>query len=198
MERKLKPLIVQDKLKAGRIHIFSPEEFRRVFSVTTRAAQEFIKDHSGDLFLKLRNGLYALKCELPSELEIANRLYQPSYISFEYALSHYGIIPESVYTVTSATTKITRQFVTADKAYEYSRIKKEAYTGYELITIGNAKILMATQEKALTDYLYFVDLKLKTLNDRFVLKKIKKPSVLKYAGLFGRKSLVGLCREVVG
>src|SRR3990167_2822579 len=108
MERKLKPIEVQSKLQGKAIRLFSPEEFRRFFRVTLRAAQEFIKDHGQDLFLKLRNGLYALRTEPPHELEIANRLYEPSYVSFEYALAHHGVIPETVYTVTSATTKITR------------------------------------------------------------------------------------------
>src|SRR3989338_1276741 len=161
MERKLKPIPVDRVLKEKGVRLFSPDEFRRVFGVTSRGAQEFVKDHTHDLFLKLRNGLYALRSDLPSELEIANRLYQPSYISFEYALAYFGILPEIVYTVTSATTRITREFVVQDKSYEYLRIKKTAYKGYQLVRTGNADVLMAFPEKALVDYLYFVDLKLK-------------------------------------
>lgn len=33
----------------------------------------------------------------------AGSIYDPSHISFEFALSYYGLIPEAVYTVTSAT-----------------------------------------------------------------------------------------------
>src|SRR3989338_11218199 len=108
MTRKLKPIQVQERLKEKGIRLFSPEEFRRLFSVTLRASQEFIKNHQEDLFIKLRNGLYGLKTDPPSELEIANRLYRPSYVSFEYALAHYNILPEMVYVITSATTKPTR------------------------------------------------------------------------------------------
>lgn len=197
MERKLKPIEVQMKLREKGICLFSPEEFRRIFSVTLRAAQEFIKDHTRDLFVKLRNGLYALRTDLPGELEIANRLYQPSYVSFEYALHHYHMIPEAVYAVTSATTKITSRFVVDEKSYEYSRLKRKAYTGYELVKRAGTGVLIATPEKALADYLYFVDLKLKSLNERLNLRNINRKEVLRYAGLFGRGSLLGLAKSIL-
>lgn len=82
MERKLKPIYAQHVLQVKGIRLFSPVEFQRVFDVSLRAAQEFIKDHGDDLFLKIRNGLYALRIDQPQEEVIANRLYAPSYISF--------------------------------------------------------------------------------------------------------------------
>ena len=197
MERKLKPIEVQLKLQRKGVRLFSPEEFRRVFLVTLRAAQEFIKDHTRDLFIKLRNGLYALRMDPPNELEIANRLYQPSYISFEYALHHHHMIPEATYAVTSATTKTTTEFVVQGKSYEYSRLKKAAYRGYEFAKIANTGVLIATPEKALIDYLYFVDLKLKSLNERLSVRKINKKEALRYAKTFGRESLLALLREVL-
>jgi predicted transcriptional regulator of viral defense system len=197
MERKLKPLYVQQVLLGKGIRLFSPSDFQRVFGVSLRATQEFVKDHCDDLFQKVRNGLYALRAQAPQEEAIANRLYAPSYISFEYALARYGIIPESVYTVTSATTRITREFIVNNKAFAYSRIKKQAYRGYRTEKIGGQTILIAEPEKALADYLYFVDLKRKTLNERLYVRKVKKKTVMKYAGLFGRKSLMKLVKEVL-
>ena len=184
-------------LQGKGVCLFSPEEFRRLFRVTLRAAQEFIKDHNQDLFAKLRNGLYSLRSAPPHELEIANRIYAPSYISFEYALAYYRLIPETVYTVTSATTKITREFTVQGKNYEYSRIKKKAYTGYRLIQEGKAKVLMAVPEKALADYCYFVDLKRKSLNERLRLNKVNGREALRYARLFNRPSLVKLVRAIL-
>ena len=197
MTRKLKPIQVQERLKEKGIRLFSPEEFRRLFSVTLRASQEFIKDHQEDLFIKLRNGLYGLKADPPTDLEIANRLYFPSYVSFEYALAHYRIIPESVYTITSATPKITREFTVQGKSYEYYRIKKEAYRGYRSEKKGQTVILIAEPEKALVDYLYFVDLKRRFLNERLNLRKIKKKIVFSYTSLFKRKSLTMLVRSLL-
>jgi len=197
MTRKLKSIQVQTILKEKGIRLFSPEEFRRLFWVTLRASQEFIHDHQADLFIRLRNGLYGLTSDPPSELEIANRLYFPSYVSFEYALSHYRIIPESVYTVTSATPKITREFIVQGKSYEYYRIKREAYRGYRSQMKGQTMAFMAEPEKALVDYLYFVDLKRRTLNERLNLRNIKKKLALSYAACFKRKSLMKLLRNIL-
>lgn len=195
--KSLNTLEVLNRLSQKKMHLFTPEEFRRLFGVTLRATQEFIKDHNRDLFIKLRNGLYALKSNPPHELEIANRIYAPSYVSLEYALAYYRFIPETVYTVTSATTKITREFTVEGKSYEYSRIKSKAYTGYRLIKEGQAKILMAVPEKALVDYCYFIDLRLKSLNDRLRVKKVNEKEALRYARLFDRESLVKLVRGIL-
>jgi len=197
MERKLKPIYVQQALQAKGIRLFTPSEFQRVFGVSLRAAQEFIKDHRDDLFLKIRNGLYALRADQPQEEVIANRLYAPSYISFEYALNRYGVIPEIVYAVTSATTRITREFVVDNRFFTYSHIKKQVYRGYKTEKIGGVTVLIAEPEKALADYLYFVDLKRKTLNERLNVRKLKKKAIMEYAGLFGRESLMKLVREIL-
>lgn len=197
MERKLKPIYVQQYLLGKGVRLFSPSEFRRVFGVSLRAAQEFIKDHCDDLFLKVRNGLYALRIDQPGDEAIANRLYAPSYISFEYALSHYGIIPESVYTITSATTRITREFIVNDKSFTYSHIKKQVYRGYKTEKIGGMTVLMADPEKALVDYLYFVSFKRKALNERLNVHNVKKKSVVEYAKLFGKKSLIKLVKDIL-
>ena len=197
MKRKLKPIYVQQSLQAKGVRLFSPSDFQRVFGVSLRAAQEFIKDHHDDLFLKIRNGLYALRADPPAEEAIANRLYPPSYISFEYALSRYGIIPESVYTITSATTRITREFIVNNKSFAYSRIKKQAYRGYKTEKIGGLTVLIAEPEKALADYLYFVDLKKKLLNERLNVRKVKKKIVIGYAKLFSRSSLLKRVKEIL-
>ena len=197
MERKLKPIPVERMLRGKGVRLFSPEEFRRLFGVTLRAAQEFIKDHNRDLFIKLRNGLYALRSDPPHELEIANRIYGPSYVSLEYALAYHRLIPETVYTVTSVTTKITREFRIQGKSYEYSRIKRRAYTGYRLIQEGPVKILMAVPEKSLVDYCYFIDLKLKSLNERLRMSHVNAKELLRYARLFNRGSLVKLVRGLL-
>lgn len=197
MIQKLKPLQVQENLKKSGLQIFSPEELRRFFRVEKWAMQAFIKNHTEDLFIKLKNGLYALRSDPPSELEIANRLYFPSYISFEYALAHYRIIPETVYSITSATPKITRSFVVQNKSYEFNRIKKEAYRGYRVEKQSGTTILIAEPEKALVDTLYFVDLKLKSLNERLYVKRINKQEALRYASFFKRESLIKLLKDVL-
>lgn len=63
--------------------------------------------HQGLLF-RLKKGLY-IKAEAANDDYIlgkaANRLYGPSYVSFLYAMRWYGMIPEHVAHITSATYK---------------------------------------------------------------------------------------------
>src|SRR6266404_1151509 len=59
----------------------------------------------GDL-IRLKNGFFVIakkiqKAPVPFA-QIANLLHGPSYLSFEWALSYYGMIPEGVYVMTSA------------------------------------------------------------------------------------------------
>jgi hypothetical protein len=79
-------------------------------------------------------------------------LYGPSYISFEYALSYYGVIPEKVYTVTSATLGRSRVYATEFGTFTYNKLKESTYSiGIELILAQRTPFLMAAPEKALAD-----------------------------------------------
>ena len=56
---------------------------------------------------------------------------------------------------------------------------------------------MAVPEKALVDYCYFIDLRLKSLNDRLRVNKVNAKEAFRYARLFNRDSLVQLVREIL-
>lgn len=196
----LKPLQVREALLERNIHIFTVQDFCRLFHLSSykRSLQQlccyktkyFLEEQTRQgLLLRLKQGIYALKTDPPSEEEIANALYKPSYISFEYALAYYGIIPERPYSITSATTKSTAQFSIADKAFAYYTIKKEAYTGYTLIKGATKAFLIAEPEKALVDYLYFVVLGKRGDNDRVITKNLGLEKLRTYAKLFKRPSL---------
>lgn len=186
----LKPLFIREELLKKGLLIFTPNDFERTFQLSKQKAKYFLeKESEGRLLLRLKKGLYCLRFDQTNEEEIANRLYLPSYISFEYALSFYNILPEMPYGVTSATTKPTRTFTVNGKGFFYFTIKKEAYTGYTLIKRGKASFLMAEPEKALVDYLYFAALGKKPLNDRLKTSSLQKEKLIKYANLFGRDKL---------
>lgn len=196
MAKKLKSIIVPRVLAEKGLNLFTKQEFTRLFQVSKTTATFFLFDHCrSGLFVKLKNGLYALSNPFPSEEEIANRLYQPSYLSFETILAKHGIIPESVYPVISATTKPPRQFEVEGKEFIYHAIKKEAYTGYHPQKINNRVVLMALPEKALVDTLYFVHLKKKTLNDRLNLSSLSKKKILDFAKIFKRPTFVKMIKE---
>lgn len=177
--------------------MFTPLEFKRIFPKPPDQIQYFLETQTDQgLFIRLKRGLYALKTDLPSDEEIANVLYKPSYLSFEYALARHGIIPEAPYNLTSATAKPTRVFAVTDKAYSYFTIKQEAYTGYYLDTTGNKKVLIAEKEKAVADFLYFVAIGQRVLNDRFDVSLIDKNKLINYVKLFNREKAINLVEKL--
>ena len=197
MVKKLNRIQVQEKLKSSGPVVFTPREFYDIFGIPPKTGSVFIsRNLKSGLFLKLRNNYYMLKDSHPPLYSIANKLYQPSYISLESALSHYGIIPEVVYTVTSVTTKPTREFKTPKSVFSYQRIKKSVFTGYGPVPIEGNVVLLAEPEKALADYLYFVDLKKTSLNDRLNMRDVHKGRLLKFIRTFKRKSMLKKMTEI--
>lgn len=192
----LKPISVREELLRRGIGIFTLRDFQRIFGVNHLKAKYFLEEYTREgLFLRLKNGLYVLKTDLPSEEEIANRLYRPSYLSFEYALATYNILPEMPYTVTSATTKPTRTFVVEDKTFSYFTIKRVAFAGYSPVRRNGRVVLIADPEKALVDYLYFVSLGRKPDNERLDTIGLDKQKALDYASLYQRARLNHLIAE---
>jgi len=188
MSTLLKPLQVRKKLISKNIHIFTPQIFSQLFNTNKTATKHFLETQvKSDLLIRLKRGLYALKTDLPSEQDIANHLYQPSYVSFEYALAYYGLLPEMPYAITSATTKPTRSFTVNSQTFSYRTIKKSIYTGYSLVKQDNQSFLIADQEKAYLDYLYFVYLGKNPPNDRLnsqAKRKINQKKIQHYLSLF--------------
>lgn len=106
---------------------------------------------------RVKRGLYVFldrRNDISPE-EISFLIHEPSYISLEYALSHYGFIPEMVYSVTAVTPKITRRFANKFGNFIYRRIMPEFFFGYKIMGTKNGKYLLAEPEKALLDYFYF-------------------------------------------
>lgn len=188
-------IAVEKELKKRNIKIFTPLEFQRIFNVSYNNSKSFInRNVKRGLLTKLKNGLYTLSNTNISKFFIANKLYAPSYISFETALSYYNIIPETIYAIFSATTKALREFEAQESFFLFHRIKKTAFFGYIPKKIDNIVILIAEPEKALLDYLYFVILKKKTFNDRLNMKNISKIKLLKYAKCFKKDKLTQLVK----
>lgn len=197
MSSLLKPFSVRSELLKRNLCVFTPREFGRLFRATRSQAKYFLEEYTKNgLFLRLKRGLYALQDTLPPEEEIANLLYRPSYVSFEYALAFYHILPEMVYAVTSATTKPTRTFTVANKTFSYFTIKKQAFTGYIPAQREGRTVLMAEPEKALVDYFYFVALGKKTINERLNFSSLDTKKIIKYARLFQRPKLDQLFQEL--
>jgi len=197
MIKRLHGATVEEKLKTLGLAIFTPMEFQGIFGVSKKTASIYISNNvKSGLFIKLRNNFYTLKDSRPDFPLIANKLYQPSYISLATALSYHKIIPEVVYGISSITTKATREFKTPLGNFTYQHIKIKAFTGYRLGEVDRYKALIAEPEKALADYLYFVDLKKISLNDRLKLKSINKNKLIEYAKLFERPGILELVNRI--
>lgn len=205
MYNLVKPLAAREGLLSRKIRIFTNQEFARIFGLspyqTEYELNQLIKE---GLLTRIKRGYYVLKTDPPSEEEIANALYKPSYISFEYALAYYNIIPEMTYQITSATTKPTRLFTTNNNVFSYYTIKPEAYTGYVLAQRGEKRFYIAQQEKSLVDYLYIISLGQRvasgghSLNDRLELRDLDKVKIRSFTKLYSWSKLDKLVKEVLG
>lgn len=110
----------------------------------------------GDL-IGLKKGFYVFSKPYRTHpldlMAVANGLYAPSYISFEYALSMHGMIPEGVIEVTSATSKSNKLYETPIGRFSYKKIPMKAYylgVDWSFDELEGGRFF-ATAEKALCD-----------------------------------------------
>lgn len=117
--------------------------------------------------IKIKQGFYTFTDQKIDDyflFLIANKIYEPSYISLEKALKYYGLIPEEIFQITSVSTKKTNIFNNSIGSFSYRHIKESLFWGYHFISNSNQKVLIADAEKAILDYIY-LHFELKTEND---------------------------------
>lgn len=85
---------------------------------------------------------------------LANKIYSPSYISLETALSYYGIIPEQTFVIQSVSARKTKQLSWRNHHFVWHTIQERLFLDYKLILFGKFQISIASPEKALIDLLY--------------------------------------------
>lgn len=109
-------------------------------------------------YIPVIKGLYETDKTTPGYL-LAGSIYGPSYLSFDFALSYYGLIPEAVYAFTSATfeKKKAKKYETPFGSFLYRDVPNSAYPfGVKIVREGSYSYQIATPEKALCDKLYTV------------------------------------------
>ncbi|MBS3785052.1 MAG: hypothetical protein KGY78_11480 [Anaerolineae bacterium] len=140
------PVFETSLLLAGEV---DPANIQRQLSRWTRAAR----------LHQLRRGLYALappfqKVE-PHPFLVANRMVEPSYVSLQSALAHYGLIPEYVPITTSVTTRRPNGWDTPLGSYAFRHVKTELFRDYRLLEVAKEqRAFVASSEKALLDLIY--------------------------------------------
>lgn len=162
---------------------------------------------AGEL-IRLKNGFFLIaeKIEglaVPYD-QIANLLYGPSYLSFEWALSYYQMIPEGVYVVTSASATKSKIFQTPVGTFDYIYLSHPRYSiGIDQKENGAGRFLIATPEKALADLIHFKsrelvgkdmldDLLESRRMDENLLKKLNKQHLLEIAERYRSKAIMNL------
>ena len=160
------------------------------------------RDIRDEKIFKIVTGLYETNPNTPGYL-LASSIYGPSYISFEYALSYYGLIPEKVTTITCATLdkKKKKIYNTQFGVFTYRDVPSMAYFEEVILKVeNNYSYQIATPEKALCDKLYtlkplnnyenlenmlFYDLRI----DREEFNKLSTEKIEKLSNLYGSKNV---------
>lgn len=166
---------------------------------------------SGELS-KIIKGLYETDASTPGHY-LASIIYGPSYLSFEFALSWYGLIPEAVYVYTSATSikKKKKQYETPFGVYTYRDVPVSVFPyGTKMYEENGYGFVIASAEKAICDKLYtcspcankrelrellFYDLRI----DENAFLNVNLDELLELAGLYhtmNHRLLISLIMEI--
>lgn len=169
-----------------------------IFGLSKDACAAILHRYTKEGFIiRLKRGLYAFPDALPPVGYIANMLYQPSYVSLDFALSYHGIFPETVYAITSLTTKATRRFECQGIDYSFRRIQKGAFTGYETRRQSGVSFVIADPEKAYVDTQYFRLIDGLLPLARFRKEKLQKARALSYATLYRNEALTEIIEKTL-
>lgn len=173
--------------------VFSISDIRAVDSTFDR--RRLTEWQQKGYIRKIIKGCYMFSdCDLDENMlfRIANKIYKPSYISFETALAYYQLIPESVYGVTSASTRRTYRFETPITGYAYRTLHRRLFFGY---AISN-QIKMAFMEKAILDYFYispyiktYDDFASLRIDEDEFLERLNRKRLMAYLERFNQKRL---------
>lgn len=137
---------------------------------------------SAGIIQPVKKGIYIPSAKLTDKRTepflLANHLLGPSYVSFDSALSYYGLIPEKVFEISSATTKASRTFQTLAGSFTYTKLSLPYYSlGIRSLSIAEKQnIIIATPEKALFDKIAYstgIILRSKTAVAEYLLDNLR-------------------------
>ncbi len=181
------------KLKDRNIITFNKSDVAFLMQLPQESVKAMLKRYKAKGYIiNLKRGVYFIADNPPSLYSLAYKIYNPSYISYETALSYYGVIPEVSYSITSATSKASRKFETGLAVFDYHSIKTKAFTGYK----KQDDYLIAEAEKALVDYLYLIALGQGEINSRLNVSGLSLEKINMYAFSYSNKLLDKLICKV--
>ena len=113
------------------------------------------RDTDKGIIFRLTKGVYETDKNI-SPFLLASSILSPSYLSFDWALSYYNLIPEKVVAITSATLNNhkNKTFENAFGRFEYGDIPSDAFSeGLTYIESEGYIVKVAMKEKAICDSL---------------------------------------------
>ena len=113
------------------------------------------RDTQNGVIFRLTRGVYETDRNI-DPYYLTSSILSPSYLSFEWALSYYGLIPEKVVAITSASLNVRKNktFVNVFGRFEYSDIPSTVFSeGLTYLENGEYIVKIATKEKAICDSL---------------------------------------------
>lgn len=180
------------------------QQFHRQKPEIKNPSREILYEVEKGKLFRLKRGLYTNDKIVDVEY-LSSLIYGPSYISFEYACSYYGLIPEDCFVITCAVTKKNKtKIYRIDHCaitFRYTDVPYEAFNiGLRKIQRGKQSFLLASPEKALCDYLYrkvgyktMEDIQLLLFDDLRIneemLDKMDKTKLLRYSALYPSSTL---------
>lgn len=96
------------------------------------------------------DGVYIVPGSAVNVERVAGQLYFPSYLSFESALSRFGVLNLVPFTLTFATIRKTKSIDLLHRQVAYRHIKKDLFFGFDM----KDGVYVAEPEKALLDLVY--------------------------------------------
>lgn len=195
--------------KVKDLPLISSSYLRLMFADDAGLKTQLLRWSQAGKLIRLRKNIYILNNDdrkiNPSRLFIASELYKPSYVSMEYILSFYGLIPEKVADITSITSKKTAAFENIFGKFVYQHIKLNCFTGFRgLKDEAGLTCYMATPEKAVVDFIYLNQNRFKG-NFRQVLFEsfrfqnteiLDRKKLTEYANLFASAKVKAIIKEV--
>ena len=171
IELKKQPIIRM--LKDSLPPIFEVAEAKALLSPYYRAPLKLLaaleEDHA---VIRLKRGTYAFVDGF-DPLAAASLLHGPSYVSFETALCHYGMVPERVHQILAVVDGRSAAFNTPEGQYVYRSQHRELFAlGMTLEVRPHDTLAIANPEKALLDTLSSAKLQAAVSSPRQILEYV--------------------------
>jgi predicted transcriptional regulator of viral defense system len=157
-------MAMRDRLKLIKTPYIDAQTLLNLLSDYRKPRECILRMVKNEELIRLKNGFYLITDKIKSASntiipyeQVANLLYGPSYVSLEWALSFYGMIPERVHTITSMTLGRNKEFHTPIGDFVYHKLSAKSYSvGVTQKQTSDfiGGFLIATPEKALADLVF--------------------------------------------